>query len=147
MLSQLPPSLKHLQVPETFLDHRIVRKGNATVVQLLTQWTGCAAVNATWEDMEDLQHRFPKALAWGQASFQYWGLVSHPLVKADEPSLKNTEDKTLPDELQGKEPSQTKPRQGRSGPVRPRKKNLKYCSPEWDNEGGRVHVIDRQRRA
>jgi hypothetical protein len=69
------------------------------------------------------------------------------LVKADEPSLKNTEDKTLLDELQGKEPSQTKPRQGRSGPVRPRKKNLKYCSPEWDNEGGRVHVIDRQRRA
>jgi hypothetical protein len=36
----------------------------------LTKWTGGAIEDATWEDEEDLQTRFPRAPAWGRAGFQ-----------------------------------------------------------------------------
>ncbi len=67
---ELPSSLGAFQIPLQFLDKRLTKKGNRVVVQLLTHWSDSSAEDSTWEDMEDLCNRFPRALAWGQANFQ-----------------------------------------------------------------------------
>lgn len=54
--------------PEDILDRRLVKKGNAAIPQVLVKWRGIPATAATWEDLQVLKHRFPMALAWGQAS-------------------------------------------------------------------------------
>lgn len=61
----LPSELGKLQVPMAFLDYRLFKKGNSVLSQVLTQWSGGAAEDATWEDQEDLRARFPHAPAWG----------------------------------------------------------------------------------
>ena len=54
--------------PEEILDHRLVKKGNRAVPQVLIKWTDVPAASATWEDYYVLKTRFRAALAWGQAS-------------------------------------------------------------------------------
>jgi hypothetical protein len=54
--------------PEEVLDRRLVKKGNAAIPQVLVKWTSIPASAATWEDLHVIKHRFPSALAWGQAS-------------------------------------------------------------------------------
>lgn len=44
--------------------------------QGLIQWSGQTEDLATWEDLEELKQRFPRATAWGQAAFQGGGNVS-----------------------------------------------------------------------
>jgi hypothetical protein len=36
--------------PEKILDHRLVKKGDVTIVQVLIQWSGIPISLATWED-------------------------------------------------------------------------------------------------
>jgi hypothetical protein len=56
--------------PVEILDRRMVKTGNAAVVQVLLRWSGLPSSCATWEDFTVAKNRFPKALAWGQASSQ-----------------------------------------------------------------------------
>lgn len=56
----------------------MTRKGNKVVTQVLVQWSGMGAEEASWEDMEELRSRFPRAPAWGQAGFQGRENVSKP---------------------------------------------------------------------
>jgi hypothetical protein len=44
----------------------------------LIQWSEQPDPLATWEDITELQQRFPHAAAWGQAAFQEGGSVSDP---------------------------------------------------------------------
>lgn len=45
--------------PACVLDRRIFKKGNSPVTKWLIQWIGAAAEEATWEDAEEILHRFP----------------------------------------------------------------------------------------
>lgn len=68
--TELPATLDHLQIPHQFVDYHLTKKSKTTTIQLLTHSTGIAAGDATWEDMVDLQTRFPHAPSWGQAGFK-----------------------------------------------------------------------------
>jgi transposase InsO family protein len=54
--------------PEKILDHRLVKKGNAALPEMLIKWKNLPEDAATWEDWNTLKSRFPEVLAWGQAS-------------------------------------------------------------------------------
>lgn len=58
-----PPVLQlsspYCPTPEAILERRLVKKGNKAVCQVLVQWLGLAADQATWEYLFELQHRFP----------------------------------------------------------------------------------------
>lgn len=62
-------------VPEEIIDRRLVRKGNQAVPQVLIRWSGVPVEAATWEDYYVVKHRFPEALAWGQADIGARGTV------------------------------------------------------------------------
>jgi hypothetical protein len=55
--------------PERVVDRRMVKKGNAAIVQVKVKWTGIPEEAATWEDWSTLKVRFPAVCAWGQAQF------------------------------------------------------------------------------
>jgi hypothetical protein len=60
----LPSSLDGLQVPERVLQKRVAKVGADVHLQALIQWSGMPSSLATWEDMETLHQRFPRAHAW-----------------------------------------------------------------------------------
>ena len=62
--------------PVEILNRRMVKTGNAAVVQVLLRWSGLPSSCATWEDFTVAKNRFSKALAWGQASFQEGRIVT-----------------------------------------------------------------------
>jgi hypothetical protein len=49
--------------PEKILNRRMVKKGNATIVQVLIKWTNLPEDAATWEDWAVLTTKFPEVLA------------------------------------------------------------------------------------
>ncbi|KAI5003756.1 hypothetical protein ZWY2020_030916 [Hordeum vulgare] len=59
-----------LQVPLQILQHRVRQVGKRTIAQALIEWSDSSAEDATWEDVEFLNYKFPRAPAWGQAGFQ-----------------------------------------------------------------------------
>jgi hypothetical protein len=63
------------------LDSRLVKKGDAEVVQVLLKWSNMSKSLATWEDKEDLKQQFQAAPAWGQAVSQDQGSVTCPSTK------------------------------------------------------------------
>ncbi|XP_073362615.1 uncharacterized protein [Aegilops tauschii subsp. strangulata] len=63
-------------VPEEILDRRLVKKGNASHLQILVKWSKMPAASATWEDYEVIKERFPAAPAWGHAGSSGAGTVS-----------------------------------------------------------------------
>jgi hypothetical protein len=66
--------------PETILDRRMMKKGNAPVIQVLIKWRNQPEDAATWEDWDVLKSKFPVVLTWGQASASR-GAVSHPSTR------------------------------------------------------------------
>jgi hypothetical protein len=53
---------------------RKVATDNGEVTQVLVKWSEWPEELATWEMEDHLKRRFPKASAWGQASFQGGGM-------------------------------------------------------------------------
>jgi len=45
--------------PDRVLQRRLKKKKNRAGVEVLIKWQGATEEEATWEDMEDLQRRFP----------------------------------------------------------------------------------------
>jgi hypothetical protein len=72
----LPSPLDVLQVPVRVLQRRMRQQGPVGVSQALVQWSGQPEALATWEDLDDLRRRFPRAPAWGQAGSQGRGSVN-----------------------------------------------------------------------
>lgn len=60
-IQPLPFSLDGLQVPEHVLQKRVAKVGTEVRLQALVKWSGMSATLATWEDMEGLRQRFPRA--------------------------------------------------------------------------------------
>ncbi len=117
--TSLPTSLTLASFPVQILDHRQARKGNRVIPQVLIHWSGSSAEDATWEDRDDLQQRFARALAWGQASFQGEELVKN-LPEEDKALTPGgpSEDKVLTAEPSLK-------------PTRTKKVNPRYHGPMW----------------
>lgn len=72
----LPSSFDGLQVPEQVLQKRVAKVGTAVRLQALIKWSGLPSSLATWEDMETLRQRFPRAPTRGQAGSYRGGNVS-----------------------------------------------------------------------
>ena len=90
--SVLPHNTNQFAVPLEVLDSRQKTKANRVVEQVLVRWSG-DTLEPTWEDRDELQSRFPCAVAWGQAATQAGEGVSRlasttpssqPPVEADE---------------------------------------------------------------
>jgi hypothetical protein len=62
--------------PETILERRLGKKGNATIPQVWVKWTGLSDAASTWEDRYVLTTRFPAILSWGQVSASGGGGVT-----------------------------------------------------------------------
>jgi hypothetical protein len=110
-VSPLPPDLEGLQIPEKVLQRRIRTSDNTVVPQVLIQWSNLPRSLASWEDLDALKQRFPRAPAWGQAS----SLRGESVSNDGEPGV--------PEE----ETSTTRPRQ--SG--RTKRPNVLISGPEW----------------
>jgi hypothetical protein len=111
----LPPPDAQYAVPLRVLQRRFRRQGVASIPQALIQWSDQPESLATWEDLEELQQRFPHAPAWGQAAFQGRGIVSSPTANENRWA---TEDQAVTEE------------EGRRVP-RARKAATRYASEEW----------------
>lgn len=74
----LPSDANLYASPVQLLATRWVHRGNQTVEQGLIHWSGMMSEEDTWEDLQELQTRFPGSPAWGQARFQGEGIVSNP---------------------------------------------------------------------
>lgn len=73
-------------VPEQILDRHLVKKDNASYLQVLVKWPTLSELQATWEDYEVLQRRYPEAAAWGQAASQGDGSVTAVSPETDRDS-------------------------------------------------------------
>ncbi|CAN6166876.1 unnamed protein product [Urochloa humidicola] len=112
VIPSVPASIDLPRVPERVLQRRMVSCGNSSSPQVLIKWSGWPAEMSTWEALDDLKRRFPRAPAWGQAGFKGRGSVSN-----HQSAVKDT--------LQ-KEDS--------PGPAiqpRTRKPNVRLSGPEW----------------
>jgi hypothetical protein len=107
--SSLPSPDSLFQVPVQVLRHRVRHLDHRTVLQGLIHWSGTPEDDATWEDLDELQQRFPMAPAWGQAGKHGGRIVSDP----SPPASKASED------LAGGQtsPRRTRPKRTRRGPA------------------------------
>jgi hypothetical protein len=71
----LPSPDDVLQFPLRVLQRRLHQHGDHSVTQGLIHWSSQPESMATWEDLVELQQRFPRAPAWGQAGNQGRGNV------------------------------------------------------------------------
>ena len=71
--STLPPANTILQAehqPTCILGHKMIKTQGASQPRILVQWSDLPSSLDTWEDLSDLQRRFPVAPSWGQAGPQ-----------------------------------------------------------------------------
>jgi hypothetical protein len=97
-------------VPERALDFRWSAQATGGRRQALVVWNFSNPDKATWEDLEQLQQRYPATSAWGQAEFQGGGggIVSNlPSATPEEEARKPTRS------------------------PRRRKANPRYAGPDW----------------
>jgi hypothetical protein len=73
--AELPDEPPDFQEPEKILARRSRSLGSSTVREGLIRWTGMADTLATWENLQELRHRFPSAPAWGQAGSEERGML------------------------------------------------------------------------
>ena len=60
-----PPDLSMVETaPVKILDRRMVKRGNAALVQIQVHWNSSSPAAVTWEDYETLKLRFPAAAIW-----------------------------------------------------------------------------------
>ena len=108
----LPIITDVLPAPVNILGHRWRQTPSGRHEQVQVQWSPDANEDVTWEDKLELQHKFPEALAWGQANTQGGGDVSVPVEGAS-----------------GGNDMGLTHRQVR--PKRLRQPNMRHIRPEW----------------
>jgi hypothetical protein len=86
--AELPDEPPDFQEPEKILARRSRSLGSSTVREGLIRWTGMADTLATWENLQELRHRFPSAPAWGQAGSEEKGDVTDLPCTSTSPSSK-----------------------------------------------------------
>lgn len=98
--------------------------GSSSIKEVLVRWTGMTDSLVTWENLQDLRQRFPKAPAWGQAGFQEMGNVTD--LQASTPSRVRKEAEKL---IQASGTPEEREALRRSR--RARKKAARLAGPEW----------------
>jgi hypothetical protein len=94
----LPSPDDILQFPLHVLQRRLRPRGDHSIAQGLIHWSSQPESMATWEDLEELQQRFPHAPAWGQAGNQGRGNVtSTSTTPAEAQQVKAHLDQAYPD--------------------------------------------------
>ncbi|WVZ81560.1 hypothetical protein U9M48_028917 [Paspalum notatum var. saurae] len=73
----VPDDIDIPRFPEIVLQRRVFTRGLRPRHQVLIQWSNWPASLATWDDEVSLRQAFPFAPAWGQASAQQGGNVTH----------------------------------------------------------------------
>jgi hypothetical protein len=74
--------------PAAILQQPMVRAGNVAGVQLLVQWHGLPAEQATWEDYHVIRRCYPDAPIWDEAEAQQGASVTPaPSMSVDNESL------------------------------------------------------------
>jgi hypothetical protein len=119
VVPHLPFTNDPLQVHVQVVDRRMIQRNRTMIAQVEVVWSGMDAELATWEDVEALYNRFPRAPAWGQAVIEERGNVSTKGEQA----------------LSEEEPSgEGRQREEESKRARIRRRNVLYCgcSKEWD---------------
>jgi hypothetical protein len=120
--SSLPTVDDQFAVPIRVLQRHFRRKGSVAVPQGLIQWSDQPDSLATWEDLEELRQRFPRAPAWGQAGFQGGGIVSDanasPTTEAASPATETVSPATAQED-------KARPN------IWPRKPSSRYRSSDW----------------
>jgi hypothetical protein len=115
----LPQSLEGHQYPVKVLQRRVSSSNNTVIPQVLIQWSGMPRSLATWEDLEALKQRFPRAPAWGQATSEGGEDVSSQLPEEPEDVARTVAGTARPGEV---------PRRKSSCVKRP---NQLITGPEW----------------
>lgn len=72
---ELPQLGEDMAKPDMVLGTRLQPTAKGSKQQVLVRWQGLPDALATWENKEDMQHRFPEFPAWGQAGSQGEGNV------------------------------------------------------------------------
>ncbi|KAK1614789.1 hypothetical protein QYE76_020306 [Lolium multiflorum] len=72
---ELPQLGEDMAKPDMVLGTRLQPTAAGSKRQVLVRWQGLPDALATWENKEDMQHRFPEFPAWGQAGSQGEGNV------------------------------------------------------------------------
>ena len=71
----LPNDTNQFMIPVQVLERRQKNKANRVVDQVRVKWSS-ETMPCTWEDLDELQSRFPYAAAWGQAAPEEEGGVN-----------------------------------------------------------------------
>jgi hypothetical protein len=118
-LPRLDPDSGHLATPVEVLQQRLRRHGDKMIVQALVRWSGTSSSTTSWEDLEELRHRFPSATAWGQAVFQGRGNVTSGTTDDEQEQVSKVVGSVLSTAQQR--------------PVRVTRPNPKYKGGNWVN--------------
>ncbi|XP_076937811.1 uncharacterized protein LOC143605666 [Bidens hawaiensis] len=62
----LPTGPRFLLQPRSIVDRRLVRERNRQATQVLVHWQGLPLEDATWEDLNEFELRFPEFNSRGQ---------------------------------------------------------------------------------
>jgi hypothetical protein len=120
---QLPQDVGPIQVPTRILQRRFIDRGGELIAQVKVVWSGMTEDLATWEDVEALRARFPKALIWDQAGARGQGNVSKASSE-DKKKLAASENQDLETAATHQETMQPRV-------LRTRKPNLNVVGPQW----------------
>lgn len=116
----LPPSTIRWSIPLKIIQQRTIMKGSTQVRQGLVQWSNLPASLSTWEDLEFLCQRFPRAAVWGHPRAHGGGDVSATASAAP------VDDVVLDPLLEGNLPDANEER-----PKRAKTKIKKVFGPDW----------------
>ena len=85
-LPQVPDLVTSETEPVAIVERRMMKKGDAPVIQLQVQWSNRSPTTTTWEDYHTLKERYPLVFIWEGAYSQDGGNV-----KTADYELKHTE--------------------------------------------------------
>jgi hypothetical protein len=76
-LDSVPVDPQAVLTPLALLDSRMIQKGASSVAQVQVHWSSLPASMTTWEEVQDLRHRFPTSPTWGQVVCQEEGPLAY----------------------------------------------------------------------
>lgn len=74
VLPLLGPQQETLLIPQAIIAHRMMKRRNVAITQLLIQWRGQEIEDATWEDYTRIATRYPDFILEVEKSFKEGGL-------------------------------------------------------------------------
>ncbi|XP_078178594.1 uncharacterized protein LOC144572795 [Carex rostrata] len=95
VLPLIEPNPEILNLPQSIVARRMVKRQNSAISQLLIQWKGQGVEDATWEDYSSMARRFPDFILEVEKQLKEEGLSDAALVGIDgsnSDSAKRTEE-------------------------------------------------------